>query len=374
MNFLFYLLGRAHRTTFSRPGPRQVALSHAAALAGAGDLSGALEHFQPLARGARATLSVAGHSTPIDLLICGHLHLSCGNHAAAHHDFSQGIDRLMARDGESEPREGAASPSSIEQLLSRAYEALRRGRYVRVSEILLQARVLLDVLLAAHCGLLLNDARESGTDGLAEHVLSSLLPLAKLSDITLRLLARAHLATHLSRSLKERQLREDLAPWAISAPSIDKLLEAEYQRLSAGAREHPGHAEIHYRLGLAARAAGHLEAAAKAFTRTLALHPHHVPSAARLVTTELQLNRALSLETLEKSFFIPVATLQTFGAFAHAASSPAGFDRAADRLCLLAPDDTAATAARANLAFALSELALLDPARESWREVAACPS
>jgi hypothetical protein len=365
MNFLLYLLGRGHRGTFSRPGSRQVALTSAAAHVAEGDLAAALSALGAV--GASGRTPFAEPLTPVDLLICGHLHLACGDTAAAHHDFSNGIDRLMDRIAGAEGA-APAGGTSIEQLLSRADDALRRGRYVRASEFLQQARSLLDILLAAHAGLLLVDVRHSGLAGLEGQVLSSLVPLAKLSDITLRLLARARLATHLSQSLRERQLREDLAPWAVSAPSIDNLLAAEHGRLTAAAGSHPGHAEMQYRLALAARASGHPEAAVAAFERTLALHPYHVASAARLVATERQMNRAARLDALERAFLVPAEALQTFGAFARAAASQAGFDRAADRLCLLAPDETKAAAARANLAFALSELALLDLTHEGWRE------
>lgn len=368
MNFLFYLLGRAHRATFSRPNSRQVALTNAALEAARGDLGAALAHCNALGKPGR-TGGFADACTPLDLLIRGHLHFACGEVPPAHHDFSRGIDLLMAGDGERE-RAASSAGTSIEETLSQADEALRRGRYVRATELLQQARALLDTLLAAHAGLLLLDFHRPAPEGLEEQVLSSLVPLTKLSDITLRLLARTQIATNLSRSLRERQMREDLAPWAVSAPSIDKLLSAEFERLTAAAAAHPGHAEVHYRRGLAARAAGRLEEAAGAFARTLQLHAYHVPSAARLVATERQLERPLSLGLLEKAFLVPAETLQTFGMFARAACTPAGFDRAADRLCLLAPDDSTATATRSNLAFALSELALLDPTREAWRELA----
>lgn len=388
MNFLFYLLGRAHRSSFARPDPRQALLAQAAVHAAHANLPDALRIYRRLPR-----------ITPLDLLIRAHLHLLHGNHTAAHHDFSHGIARLLARDpiptdlppgkgrdpaAESGGGVPAAKPTAIEHLLSHADSALRRGRYIRAAELLQQTRSLLDTLLAAHAGLLLIAERRAPGNP-QDLALAWLVPLAKLSDITLRLLARAHLATHLSDSLRRRQLRDDLAPWAVSNPSIDHLLDAEYTRLSDAARQQPSHAELHYRRALAARATARPDQAAAAFSHTLALHPFHVPSAARLVATRRQLltpspastlsdpdDPSLDLAPLHQAFHIPGPILQTFAAFARASGNAQRFDRAADRLCLLAPDDNAAAATRANLAFALAELALFSPSLSPTFSPAPC--
>src|ERR1041384_8146477 len=92
MNFLLYMLGRAHRSTSARAMPRQLLLAEAAAHASRaanGGLQRSLACYRRLARTSRLT--------PIDLLIRGHLHLVLDHRSAAHHDLSRGLDRLLSR-------------------------------------------------------------------------------------------------------------------------------------------------------------------------------------------------------------------------------------------------------------------------------------
>ncbi len=373
MNFLLYMLGRAQRAAGVRPTPRQLLLSAAATHATKGRMAEALSAY--------GRLGGAANVTPLDLLVRGHLHLTLEHYRAAQRCFMRGSERLLSR--RTTPRETEhPSPSGdrgsgrnfIEQLLSHAAGYLRRGRFVRAAELLEQARAILDVLLSAHAGLAIAEAHgdDAGAHPGIGQVESAMVHLARLSDLCLRLLARTHLATHVSEALRERRLREDLASWAITAPCVNGLLEAECDRLSVAAVLEPDHAELHYRLGLVARAAHRLDIAAGAFRQTLRIHPHHVASAARLAATLRQLQTpADDLAILRKALDVRPETLRQFAAFADIAGHPAAFDRAADLICIGQPDPKARMAARSNLAFALSELTLLDPARAAWREPAA---
>jgi hypothetical protein len=194
---------------------------------------------------------------------------------------------------------------------------------------------------------------------------SPLASLISLSDLTLRLLARAQLAGHLADSLRRRSLRADLAARSTTSESLQALLATEESRLAGLARRFPSHAEVHYRLGLLASAAGRSRQAAAAFRTVLALHPHHVSSAARLAAADPSTGMAI----LRRAFFVPAETLQLFAALAAAAHDEHRFNRLVARFCAAQPQ-LDPTSARGNIALALSELALLDDARESWREPA----
>jgi len=338
MNFLLYMLGRASQNAPGlRPTPRQHLRARAAHAAAHGRW--------PTARDAYRTLSDAADAATLDILICGHLHLVCGEHLESGLCFSQGSARLHAA--------APPAPTLLERLLAESGEWLRQGCYAQAAAALRRARARLEVLLAAEAGLLLATRRP-----VADSALES---LAHLSDLTLRLLARAHIARHLAGSLRQRRLRHDLAPWATSSQSIQSLLDQESDRLALLSRQVPGHAQTEYRLGLAARAAGRMDPAAAAFRRVLALHPHHVSSAVRLALARTDAG------VLDNAFHVPAATMRLFADFAAAARADRPFDEVARRLC--APrTPLEQSAARGNLAFALSELALLDESRESWRE------
>jgi tetratricopeptide (TPR) repeat protein len=302
-----------------------------------------------------------------DTLTRAHLHLALNEYTSAFTFFTSALNRL-----EHSPL------MTLENLMDAADDHLRKSRYVRAAELLQSARTSVDTLLSAQAGLAVATARMTGSTACAP---GSIVPLAKLGDLLLRMLARTHLASNLAVSLRRRSLRHDLAPWATGAGSIELLLDAEFRQLQAGAKNHPCHAELHYRLGLVARTLGQPEVAVQAFTRVLSLHAHHVPSAARLAATCMQLGQDEPvLPVLAVAFAVPGNMLQQYAALADAAQSRS-FDKAAERLAgraegpanLLRPGTYAgsAVAVKANLAFALSELGLLDPVRAEWREAVA---
>jgi hypothetical protein len=361
MNFLLTMIGRGRLGSMldgGRPGPRHMLLANASAHAARGELDAALAIYRRLGRTARLT--------PLDLMIRGHLRLMAHHDRAAQRDFSRGAERLLLRGVSGSPD---PAPTAVEHLLSQADAFLRRSRYVRAADLLQRARSLLEVLLSAQAGMVIVESRLSGTTRVPLRLFGAraLIPLTKLSDLTLRLLARTHLATHLAASLRERRLREDLAPWATTAQSIDSLLECEFQRLDQAARSAPGHAEWQYRLGLMSRVTHRPEAAERAFARTLDIFPHHVPSAVRLAAAQAQ-SPENAAAILERAFLVPVETLRNLGELGQAAVETIAFDRAVDGFCNAWPDGPARATSRANLAFALSELAALDPVRAAWRE------
>ncbi len=128
---------------------------------------------------------------------------------------------------------------------------------------------------------------------------------------------------------------------------------------------------MHYRLGLVARAIGDCKAAERAFARVIQLHPHHVLSAARLAATLLQADRPEAvMPLLAVAFAIPQQTLTNYEQLASTVSDGRSFDRAVARLCQDLGEHANHSTVRANLAFALGELGLLDEEHAAWREAA----
>jgi hypothetical protein len=356
MNFLLYMLSRASRPAAARrPTPRQMLLAGAAAHAAAGRFAAALGCYRRL-----------GHLSdllPLDLLIRGHLHLALGHASPAARDIALGADRLLTRRADPVVDDAAPAaaplPTALEHLLAKADGSLRRGRYVLATDYLRRFRTVVDVLISAQAALAACTADDGAADPPAAAPLASLITL---SGLGLRMLAHAQLATHLADSLRRRNLRDDLAPWAISGAAVSDLLEKEVDRLAAASRDaaSAGRADVQYQLGLVAHAAGRPAEAAAAFRRTLALHPHHVPSAARLAVTDAA--GAGRWTAVRQSIAVAPETLATFSAFAQAAAEAATFDRAVRQLCAGLPAPARATA-EANLAFALGEVALPDVGR-----------
>jgi tetratricopeptide (TPR) repeat protein len=353
MNFLLHMIGQAHRETptdFVRPTPRRMLLRRAALAAAGGRFADALALRQQL-----------DNASTTNTLILAHLHLATRNFIAARDLFEQVLD-LGVND-------------ALEQQIEAADTHLRNGRYVRATNELQQGRTAIDTQLSAHAGLLLATTLPGSSFSIQHSTFnipsSPLAALARLGDLLLRMLARTHLAANVAQSLRDRNLREDLAPWATTNQSVDHLLQAEFDSLQRTCAAQPDHAENNYRLGLVARALHNLEVAAQAFTRVLHIHPHHTLAASRLAATLLELDRSeAAMPLLASAYALPAETLAQYHQLAGAATDRRAFDRTVTTLCERFPFPTARATLKANLAFALGEMGLLDEERATWTEPA----
>lgn len=342
MNFLLYMLGRARRCTNLRPQGREALIGTAAVHGAQGKLAEALAAYRKLTELPRAGA--------IDMLICGQLHLVAKENDHARDCFARGISCLLESHG-STPEQ-----TPMERLVADAELLLTYGRYDAAIRATQQARAMIDLLLAAEAGMAL-------AQGSMEGVFAA---LTRFSDLTLRLLSRAELSRQVAGSLRRRHLSDKLASWATSDKSVSDLLNREFKRLSQIAAQAPAHAEISYRLALVASALGRSKDAITSFERILALHPHHMNSAVRLASLLRGTARdAECVAILSRAQLIPASTMKLFADLSTAAGETQ-FDASA----ALFSDATGGCTARANLAFALSELGMLDESRETWREPA----
>lgn len=253
--------------------------------------------------------------------------------------------------------------SHLEQLLDQAKRDLSSGLFVRALDRIETIMGRVETLIAAQATLAVT---EDNTESLAP-----LNTLVELSDILLRLQARGRLAASLADGLRKRDLRSDLALWATGSEHVRTLLTSELARISEAVAASPQQANLHYRLGLLCRATGDTDGAIAAFRRVLAIVPHYIPAAARLAAclhTAGQSEDALRL--LGAAVHLPDATLRRYYDLAVAASDPAQFARAVAIMTGKANPHEAANI-RANLCFALSELALLDQSRAAVMQPAA---
>jgi hypothetical protein len=148
---------------------------------------------------------------------------------------------------------------------------------------------------------------------------------------------------------------------------VDLLLSAEYQRLSRVLAIHWNHAELRYRLGLLARAIGRADAAERHLRGVLAVHPHCVPAAARLGSMMLTRGRPVD-ELIDQAIVIAPPTLQSHYALAMKSQHAAAFDKA---IVQIEQGDKKASDPRANIAFALGMLGLLDEELCEWKNAVA---
>jgi tetratricopeptide (TPR) repeat protein len=379
MNFLLHMIGQAHRETsgdFERPSGRQTLLRRAAVAATEGRFGDAVT--------LRQHLDNRSPRSSTQTFILAHLHLCAGDFAAACDAFEQGLgldadfdnaersprfskalDRLLEEQLDHAAHDSAEAP--LERQIELADAHLRSGRYIPATAQLQQARNTLDTQLSAHAGLLVATTRLHHNVIPSPESAAPLLALAKLGDLLLRMLARTHLVAHVARSLRDRDLREDLAPWATTRRNVDHLLQAEFDVLQRTCDTHPDHAENNYRLGLLARALNQHEAAAQAFRRVVTIHPHHVLAAARLAATLLELGRPdAAMLVLVLAFTLPAQSVAQYHQLAIAARDRRTFEKTVTNLCDRLPSPAARATTKATLAFALGEMGLLDEERSTW--------
>ena len=181
MNFLLYMLGQAQRMPLClRPSSQQQLRSMTAKALAAGELDDALD--------ACSGLVSETHGCVGDALVRAHLHLTLNDYAKASRFFSLGLARI------------GDAPAILDRMIDAGEAHLRQCRYVRAIHCFQRARAAVDTLLAAQSGLAVANARQTTSPDPAEAI-SALLPLAKLGDLLLRMLARSHLASNLATCL-----------------------------------------------------------------------------------------------------------------------------------------------------------------------------
>jgi tetratricopeptide (TPR) repeat protein len=333
VNFLLYMIGRGSMPMGIRPGRRELLLAAGASHAADGRYAAALDSYRTLAEGS--------DGNAMDELICGHLHFVMGEVDEAALCFISGAARLQ---------EDERFPQ-IQRLLARSSAHLTRGEFKGATGVVVQARALMEALLAAEAGIML-------CGGQADAVRQ----MIHWSDLTLRLLTRIELAAHLAQALEERGLEHAIGLWAITPGYVRSLLVHEFQRLAKKLEGQP-HMEMTYRAGLLARAMGNMRAAADAFERVLGQHPYHVPSAVRLAVRAMETGGEDEAR-VRAAFLVPGETLRLFGQLAMVAGRERGKLEG-----LVAHSFCDGGVDRANLSFALSELGM--PEHGEWAEAAA---
>ncbi len=348
MNFLLYMIGRAAGNGMLRPDRRQALIARAAADAVAGRFDLASERY----------LQLATNGNIVDRLILGQLSVVTGKWEKAIECLGAALEELF--EGDLPGGEKGRAETSLSGALDVAERHLASGRYERAMGLLRRARSRLEVIVAAE-GLLVV-AEEAGS---GHRDLAGLGTAARMGDCFLHLMARVQLVRHVSAGLGARRLREDLASWATGDNRVRALLEREMARLGGAENGSRNNAQALFRSGLLARALGHAGGGAGYFAQVMAIHPGHVPSAARLTIARAAMGMPAGRELLG-AFCVPAETLELFGRVAGISRSPRVVDRVAEKVCAGLPGGDA-TAVRGNLFLALGEVGV-DGGWEHGRE------
>lgn len=308
---------------------------------------------------------LADSDSAIDTYILGGILLHYGRHADAGDELKQASIRLLSPTTMPSD-ETTPSACDIERCIQDGAIELRLGRYIRAQDYFEQAtrkvELALGIYTAWHCA----TSQYQNHNDIKKYINSCIKSLATLSDALLKYSARTRLASNLAEELRKKQLRADLAPWATGTHDVELLLKAEYRRLSQILPEHWNHAELRYRMGLLARIIGCHDAAERHLRAVLSIHPHYAPAAARLCA--ILLNRGETAENVSaQTMLISHETLTQHYTLAIKSQHTAIFDQDVKDI---EEKDRQKSDPRANIAFALGVLGLLDEEHCEWKNPA----
>jgi tetratricopeptide (TPR) repeat protein len=333
--------------------PRWAAQRAACVAAARGDIQNAVNAYRILME----------DKYPRDHFVYANLLLAAGNASGAAESFGGALAKILDVDQESGAMQSDRGSAEIETLLDAGSALLKSGNYDGARRTLERALATVDLLMGGQAGWIVSETKASGdSPGVGISLTETLLPLVKMSDLLMRLLARTCLASSVAEALRQRELDEGAAVSASGSEEITELLRRELARIGNVVAETPGHVEAHYHYGLLCRALGDLAGAARAFEKVMCIAPYYTRAASRLAVTLLQMGHGeKSPAVLARAFDVPADALVRYYKFALSATDSERFDSAAQVMAREA-------AGKANLAFALGEVGLLDDVRREWKE------
>ncbi len=253
--------------------------------------------------------------------------------------------------------------NKLERDIQDGAAALRTARYVRAQGYFEKAMYKIELALGTHItwhAALQKQARQAMQ---IQQVEQSIQSLAALTDTLLKYSARTRLAANLAHELRKKNLRDDLATWATGTHDIDLLLQAEYQRLSQLLNQHWNHAELRYRMGLLAHVTGRPDAAMRHWQSVLKIHPHHMPTVARIAALMISQQKNPA-DMIAHATHVTPNEIEQHYQLAMRAQNKVSFEQS---LAALENGDFMASDGRANIAFSLSVMGLLDEEYCEWK-------
>ncbi|MBU0717100.1 MAG: tetratricopeptide repeat protein, partial [Planctomycetes bacterium] len=175
------------------------------------------------------------------------------------------------------------SPDYLEAVIKVGMAHMRSGKFQEAIEAFGRAIELNDRLLSAYIGLGVAQQEIGQTD----EALVSFEAAARIEpNSTLLFSETARLQLQMSVAL---QMRQYLAPHVLAdspghppAHEITAMIDRQVDNLRAAVREHPGHADLHYQLGLLLRHRGDLTGAIGAYRNVVAINPDYLKALTKL--------------------------------------------------------------------------------------------
>jgi tetratricopeptide (TPR) repeat protein len=157
-------------------------------------------------------------------------------------------------------------------------------------------------------------------------------------------------------------------PHSPPADRFDRFLSTQVDALRQAVREHPGHADLHYRLGLLLRQENDLDGAIASFQRAVDINPHYFKALTKLglaLREAGQFERAVTI--LEKALAIDPETVDLHYQLGLIFADRNEFRLALERFQYAVAQEPDRLEYVANLALALQDIGLVERANASWQ-------
>jgi tetratricopeptide (TPR) repeat protein len=260
-------------------------------------------------------------------------------------------------------------PDYLEATIKIGVARLQEGDYAEAAQAFDRAIELNDRIVSAYTGL--GVAQQAL--GQTEEAMASLEMAAQIEpNGTLLFSELARLQLRVSAA---ENMNKYLSPQAIGAspagPSdqeVSGFVQRQIAKLQAALRQHPDHADWHYRLGLLLKSEGELSGAIDAFRHAVAINPHYLKALTKLA---LALREAGQLDgairTLKRAVEVDPQSIDLHYQLGLMFADKNEFSLALDRFECAVSQEPHNLDYLANVALALQEMGLVDRATAGWR-------
>ncbi len=266
----------------------------------------------------------------------------------------------------------ALHPDSIEAHIRIGSLHLRNGDYAEACDAFSRAAELNDRIVNAYVGLgVAQQALGKGDEALASFEMAA----AVEPNSTLLFSETARLQFAVAAA---EQSKRYLSPAAVTAHSerppsrrIVSLFGGQVARLRKALREHPHHADLHYRLGLLLRQVGDLEGAIECYRKAVRINPQYAKAQVKLGLALREAGRPdEALRVFEEAIKIDRESIDLHYELGLIFADRGQFDQALGRFESAASAEPGNRDYVAHLALALQNMGLVDRAAATWQTLA----
>ena len=261
------------------------------------------------------------------------------------------------------------NPDYLEATIKVGVSRLREGKYVEAAQAFNRAIEINDRIVSAYLGLVVaQQALGRSKDALAS--LEMAAEVEPNSTVLFSEMARLQLRVSVAE-----QARKYLSPRAIAAApdgppddDVSAMVQRQIANLRSSLRQHPNHADLHYRLALLLRHEDDLTGAIEALRHAVSINPQYLKALITLALTLRQTGQTdEAMNVLKRALEVDPKSVELHYQLGLMFADKNEFAVALDRFEYAAGKEPRNLDYAANVALALQNMGLIDRAKASWQ-------